>query len=259
VNMAQARSHSKPTALERPLRSPTSSRRRTKKAAVAPTKLSQGARRCRAKLLRYFPRGFHDPLYEDWERGYKWEAHRRWNATLDRDTLQALLKAGKYSEVAARAVAIEARTNLLFSFEKMALRDAVRSRAAARAFAEGLFEFLHGSAELETRFSRWVDVVAHLPRKQTRVLTWPVVTVVGFIAQPELHIFLKPTVTRKAAQRYGIHFPYRPRPSWETYARLLRLARTVRRDLRELPPRDMIDIRAPRKIAACPNLCESDA
>ena len=242
--MAQAGPHSKPAALERPHRSPTSSRRRTKKAAVAPTKLSQGARRCRAKFLRYFPRGFHDPLYEDWERGYKWEAHRRWDATLDRETLQALLKAGKYSEVAARAVAIEARTNLLFSFEKMALRDAVRSRAGARAFAEGLFEFLHGSADLETRFSRWVDVVAHLPRKQTRVLTWPVVTVVGFIAQPQLHIFLKPTVTRKAAQRYGIPLPYQPRPSWGTYARLLSLARTVRRDLRELRPRDMIDIQS---------------
>jgi hypothetical protein len=35
-------------------------------------------------------------------------------------------------------VAIESRTNLLFSFEKMALRDAVRTGAGARLFAEGL-------------------------------------------------------------------------------------------------------------------------
>ena len=231
VNMAQARPHSKPAALDRPYRSPPSNRRRTKKALVAPTKLSQGARRCRAKLLRYFPRGFHDPLYEDWERGYKWEAHRRWNATLDRETLRALLKTGKYSEVAARAVAIEARTNLLFSFEKMALRDAVRSRAGARAFAEGLFEFLHGSADMETRLAAGSMSSPICPASRLVSSTWPVVTVVGFIAQPQLHIFLKPTVTRKAAQRYGIPLPYRPRPSWETYARLLSLARTVQGDL----------------------------
>lgn len=35
----------------------------------------------------------------------------------------------------AAAVAIESRTNLLFSFEKMALRDAVRSPAGARVLA----------------------------------------------------------------------------------------------------------------------------
>ena len=98
----------------------------------------------RAKFLHYFPKGFRDPLYEDWERGYKWEAHRRWTATLDRETIHKLLAAGRHSEIAARAVAIEARTNLLFSFEKMALRDAVKSAAGARAFAQGLYDFLHG-------------------------------------------------------------------------------------------------------------------
>ena len=206
--------------------------------------LSQAARRCRAKFLRYFPKGFYDPLYEDWERDYKWEAHRRWTATLDRETIHKLLAAGRHSEIAARAVAIEARTNLLFSFEKMALRDAVKSAAGARAFAQGLYDFLHGSADMETRFNRWCDVVAGLPRRQTRVLTWPVVTVLGFIAQPQAHIFLKPTVTREAARRYGTPFHYQSRPSWETYASLLALARAVRKDLRDLRPRDMIDVQS---------------
>jgi hypothetical protein len=34
-------------------------------------------------------------------------------------------------------------------------------------------------------------------------LTWPVVTEFGFIAHPRTHFFLKPKVTRLAAQRYG--------------------------------------------------------
>jgi hypothetical protein len=40
-------------------------------------------------------------------------------------TFTGLLRANKFEEIAMRAVRIESRTNLIFSFEKMALRDAV--------------------------------------------------------------------------------------------------------------------------------------
>ena len=108
---------------------------------------------------------------------------------------------------------IESRTNLLFSFEKMALRDAVKSRAGARAFAQGVYEFLHGRGNEETRFTRWCEAVSALPRRQTRVLTWPVLTVFGFIAAPARHVFLKPNVTRIAAAAFGYDFGYESRPN----------------------------------------------
>jgi len=218
-------------------------RKRTGQAARQST-LSREARRCRTKFLYYFPKGFHDPTYLDWERGYKWAAHLRWEAEFSREKFRAMLTAGEYAMIAARAVVIESRTNLLFSFEKMALRDAVKTPAGARAFAQGLFDFLHGSGDLESGFETWCEVVASLPRRQTRVLTWPLVTVFGFIAQPATHFFLKPTVTRLAAERYGAPFDYRSRPNWDTYRSLLALARTVRRDLASLRPRDMIDIQS---------------
>jgi hypothetical protein len=126
----------------------------------------------------------------------------------------------------------------------MALRDAVKSEDGARAFAEGLYEFLHGTDGLPRRFERWVETVAALPRKQTRVLTWPLVTVFGFIAQPDTHMFLKPNVTRTAALEYGFDFQYKSRPSWETYASLLDFAERVRHDQRDLDPRDMIDLQS---------------
>jgi hypothetical protein len=212
---------------------------------MAPAKLkTSGALRARRKFLRFFPAGFADESYIAWERGYKWIAHERWVATLDRDTHRTLVRADDGAEVARRAVAIESRTNLLFSFEKMALRDAVRRPDGSRAFAGALFDFLHGSGDLRTRFERWCDAVAGLPRRQTRVLTWPIVTVFGFIAQPDVHVFLKPNVTRTAARLYGFDFRYESRPSWATYASLLDFAATVRRDLRDLRPRDMIDIQS---------------
>ena len=205
---------------------------------------ARAARSCRAKFLRYYPKGFVDADYLELERGYKWAAHERWKTELPRKTLESLIKNGKHKEIAARAVAIESRTNLLFSFEKMALRDAVKSASGARAFAEGLHAFLYGRASMEVKFNNWIRVVGGLPRRQTRVLTWPVLTVMGFLAQPSVHIYLKPTVTRKAAERYRFDFRYESRPSWNTYASLLKFARTVRKDLDEMNPRDMIDIQS---------------
>jgi hypothetical protein len=202
------------------------------------------AQQARRKFLRFFRTGFPDQKYIDWERGYKAEAHERWAEVLNQNAYRALLRAGKFEEIAARAVRIESRTNLLFSFEKMALRDAVKSPAGARLFAEGLYDYLYGPGDLEARFSRWRDIVGKLPRRQTRVLTWPVLTVFPFIAQPDRHIFLKPNVTRTAAKNYGFDFSYRSRPEWATYKSLLDFAETVRTDLEEMKPRDMIDLQS---------------
>ncbi len=209
------------------------------------TQPSTEALRCRQKFLRFFPEGFYDEKYIAWERGYKWAAHERWNEALDRATYRQLLKAGEFTEIATRAVRVESRTHLIFSFEKMALRDAVNSEeAGARLFAEGLYDFLYGAGSAEAKFERWLAVVATLPRKQSRVLTHPIVTVFGFLAQPETHIYLKPNVTRAAAREYGFDFQYESRPSWNTYASLLEFAEVIQRDLPDLRPRDMIDIQS---------------
>jgi hypothetical protein len=209
-----------------------------------PGRARTGAVRCRRKFLRFFPQGFGDETYIDWERGYKWAAHERWNEALGRATFRSLLRDREFAEIAARAVKIESRTNLLFSFEKIALRDAVKAPAGARSFATGLYDFVYGSGGKERKFDRWCDVVAGLPRRQTRVLTWPVVTVFGFIAKPDAHIFLKPNVTRTAAREYGFEFQYTSRPSWSTYTSLLEFADIVQHDLHDLQPRDMIDIQS---------------
>ena len=200
--------------------------------------------RCRRKFLRFFPGGFRDETYIDWERDYKWLAHERWIEHLDRDAFRAALQREEFAEIARRAVSIESRTNLLFSFEKMALRDAVKPSIGARAFAIGLFEFLHGKGDEQSRFEAWCETVASLPRRQTRVLTWPLLSVWGFIAQPETHIFLKPNVTRLAAKKYDYEFTYASRPNWNTYASLRGFAERVRRDTRDLLPRDMIDLQS---------------
>ena len=196
--------------------------------------------------MRFFPRGFQDPTYLDWERDYKWETHLRWQESLSRRDFQRLLRNREFETIAATALRVEQRSrhSMIFSFEKMALRDAVRSADGARAFAEGLFDLLHGTGTTQHKFEQWVEAVATVPRKGTRVLTWPAVTVFPFIAQPDRHIFFKPTVTRKAAAAYNYPLPYESRPSWTIYSAFLEFAERLRTDLKDMKPRDMIDLQS---------------
>lgn len=207
-------------------------------------KKPSGALKSRRKFLYYFPGGFHDETYKDWERNYKWTAHQQWEELLNRNELTRLLKQKEYSEIAARTIRIESRTNLLFSFEKMALRDAVKVGEGARLFSYRLYDFLHGPLNMDERFAAWVETIALLPRKQTRVLTWPLVTIFGFLAQPQTHMFLKPNVTRIAARKFGFDFHYKTRPCWETYSEFLQFGEVVRSEVADLRPRDLIDIQS---------------
>lgn len=222
---------------------PVPSRRSPRRQARTPAP-NPAAQRARRKFLRAFPGGFRDETYLEWERDYKWNAHLRWQSVLSEPQFRQLLKARQFQQIASLSAGVEGRTNLLFSFEKMALRDAVRSPAGAQAFATALFDLLHGSDPLEIRFSNWIAAIETLPRRQTRVLTWPLATVFGFIAQPKTHFFFKPTVTREAARRYGADLPYASRPSWPMYRDLLAFVRRVRADISDLRPRDMIDMQS---------------
>lgn len=208
------------------------------------TDIEKARQKCVKKFLYYFPGGYQGKKYIAWERDYKWAAHMAWQEQLNRSIFNELIAEAKYGEIARRAVNIESKTNLLFSFEKMALRDAVKTSQSAKLFAEGLFHFFYGGGSLRQRFEHYRDTLSALPVKQTRVLTWPVLTVFGFIADPSTHIYLKPTVTKLAARKYKFDLQYSPRPSWEIYQSLLSFAAQIRKDTAKWKPRDMIDIQS---------------
>jgi hypothetical protein len=206
--------------------------------------LSKKSLQCRKKFLHYFPKGFADNTYRDWERNYKWQAHVAWEDALNEQEFKKLLSSKQYQGIALRAVKLETKTNLLFSFEKMALRDAIKTTEGAKSFSLGLFDYVYGAGALQKRFENFSQVLATLPRKQTRVLTWPLQTVFGFIARPEEHIFLKPRVTKIAAEKYGYDFLYQSKPNWETYKSMIGFAEQVRYDMKDLKPRDYIDLQS---------------
>lgn len=196
------------------------------------------------KFLHFFKKGFQDQKYLDWERNYKWNAHQIWEKELNEKEFKHLLKENNYKEIAARAVKMESKTNLLFSFEKMALRDAVKTAEGAEIFSKALFKYVYGKEALQIRFEQFSEALAQLPRKQTRVLTWPLQTVFGFIANPSEHIFLKPRVTQVAAKEYNYNFEYTSKPNWKIYQSLLNFAKQIRKDSPSLKARDFIDLQS---------------
>jgi hypothetical protein len=99
--------------------------------------ISSGLPAARRKFLRFFPEGFSDRKYLAWERDYKCRAHAQWEDTLNRTRFRRMLREERFGEIAQCAVRIESRTNLLFSFEKMALRDAIKSPTGARGSRKG--------------------------------------------------------------------------------------------------------------------------
>jgi hypothetical protein len=206
-----------------------------------------GAARCRHKFQLYYPNGFDDEVYQVAERAVKERAHLEWAAELNAPAFRRLLARGDYGRIVDIALRVEARCNLLFSFEKMALRDAVKAPADTGLFATGLYAFLHGRGSPQRKFDAWVQTLAALPRRRSRVLSWPLVTVFGQIGRPDSHLFLKPLVTRKAARAYGYDFDYDATPSWPVYRDLQTFAAILRRDLDRKPgfrARDMIDIQS---------------
>ncbi len=126
----------------------------------------------------------------------------------------------------------------------MAIREALRTAEASKHFSESLYNLIYGQENPKDRFNDFVAILTLLPRKQTRVLTWPLVTVFGFIAKPKHNIFLKPKVTRMAAENYRFNFDYSPQPNWNTYQSLKQFAKQIKSDLSDLKPKDYIDLQS---------------
>lgn len=196
------------------------------------------------RFLRFFPKAFKDQRYIEWERTYKWEAHTLFQELLNEDDYRRLLRKREYADIAGKALQVESRCNFLFSFEKMALRDALRTTDGAKIFAEGLYDLLYEKGPLKDKFVGWIVSVSQLPRVKSRVLSWPIVTFFPFIAQPEKHIIMKPTAMKVAAAELGYDLEYSSKPSFTTYKRLLDLADIVREGLADLKPEDYHDLQS---------------
>ncbi len=203
-----------------------------------------------ARFTRAFPKGFADPKFtgggkEKGERAQKWRAaHDAFAETLGSGEGERLLADDRTDEITRRVLRVERHiTSLHPTADKTSLKDALRGQTASRDFFAATFELLAASAPDQQRsFEKLASAAAALPQVGPPGSSWPVVTVLPFIAQPERHVFLRPKSTCEIAQRLGFDVSYDPAPNWPTYSALLRFSRLLLDTLKPLGARDQIDV-----------------
>lgn len=155
----------------------------------------------------------------------------------------AMVAEGKHAEIATTLDGIYRATNVLSPFEVKAVHKAfLKGDESATKVLATTLTFLETPA-MQT-FKMMAEAVSQLPADGGKVFTWPIVTLLPFLADPNRFIALKPTNTELMAARMGANIKYDTTPNWETYDAMLRMAGALRDRLAPLGAKDMIDVQA---------------
>jgi hypothetical protein len=126
----------------------------------------------------------------------------------------------------------------------MAANDGLKDRPAAGRLLAALLSF----TELPNAdtFAALTNAVGSLPApaKGSRVLTWPNLTILPFIADPTRFMVLKPEISQRIAARMRFDLLYSSTPSWHCYNALLEMSKLLLNDLRPLGAKDYIDVQS---------------
>ncbi len=190
-------------------------------------------------FLEEFPGGFYGEKFKKQEREYKDEAHALAQELFGQKPFASLLQRGDCAEIAKRASKVVNATNLIFPYEKMALRDGLTEPSAQKEFGIALYSLLYGSGVLEQRFVSFARVLENIDAAK-----WTTATYFLFIVDPSRFMFVKPTITKHSSELCGFEINYRPQLNWLTYKSVLSFSEYLFSEISELRPRDMIDVQS---------------
>lgn len=198
-------------------------------------------------FLKLFPGGFYDPVYlsqnrKETERIEKADASELARTLLSEPQWSALARDGDFAEVCRRLARVESKTNLLHTMEKIKLNAALKDASLQKLLAEAFFEDIYGAGSRMSRFA----TLSQALESAEGCAKWPVATYFGFLLHPESRIFVKPEVTKFAAEACGWDLQYQSSLNWNTLSRAEGLAGYLFGELTRmgLKPRDMIDIQS---------------
>jgi len=197
-----------------------------------------------AEFIVQFPQGFEDPAYAE-QRALRAAAHALYESTLGGGLAEELLEADEVAEITQQVVALIGPTKLLSKFELIALRDGLGESPHAKRFFGALLEFVKAAPD-EAGFEKLVAAIGKLPATtpKARVASWPVLTVLPFLARPDLFMYLKPEPTVACAMRLRFDLRYDASLQWVTYNQLMTLSNLLLEKLRPLGARDYIDVQS---------------
>ena len=193
----------------------------------------------KTRLLEKFPGGLRGPRMMTQERNYKDRLSKLSVQLLNKSELTELLQSGKYGEIVERAGQIikHQDNNFPAKFEKMSLRDGLKSLVDHQPFAQAFCEWVLPPIAQQIAFDAFVrqlDAVG--------CAKWPVLTSYRFLLHPNLDVMIKPENLQKAAILCGFEINYKAVPNWLTYASVQDFYGYIKQKIADLEPQDMIDV-----------------
>ncbi len=204
-----------------------------------------------ARFTETFPLAFEDPTYVAPEKGRldraaRWRrAHAAFVAAFGEGRGERLVAAGDVAALVDGAMRVERIVAPSIRDAGKAPFEAARDDAAsALRFFAALFDLLSARAPDRGRFEALAASVAALSAGRSPESTWPVVTLLPFVARPDVHMLLRPHFACDGAQRLGLELAYEAAPNWATYESFLASVRHLLEKLRPLGARDHVDVEA---------------
>ena len=153
----------------------------------------------------------------------------------------AMVTEGRHAEIASALDSIFRATNILSPFEMKAVHKAfVKADEASTKVLAATLAFMANPGQ--HTFKMMGEAVSQLPADGGKVHTWPIVTLLPFLADPQRYIPLKPTNSDVIASRMNAKLKYDTTPNWETYELFLRMSSALMDRLKPLGAKDMIDV-----------------
>jgi hypothetical protein len=188
-----------------------------------------------------YPGKFEDEKFVDSDLRNKRSAVEVFNANFGEGRGAAMVDEGRHAEIAGALGGIARATNILSPFEVKAVHKAfVKGDEASTRVLSAMLAFVANPGQ--PTFKAMAEAVNQLPADGGKVHTWPIVTLLPFLANPARFIPLKPTNTELIAARMGANLKYDTTPNWDTYDAFLRMSQTLLERLAPLGAKDMVDV-----------------
>jgi hypothetical protein len=190
------------------------------------------------------PGGFRDEKFVADELKDKRLATQEWALYFGNGKGEALLAANDTAAISDGLTRLFQATKIPAPFETMAAREGFKNGEAASRVLRSVLDYVEKPDAAS--FAALVESIKSLPvpGDGARVLTWPNVTLLPFLADPKRFMVLKPTVAQRMARRMGFALAYAVPPAWPCYESMQAMSTSLLEKLAADGAQDFIDVHA---------------
>jgi len=199
------------------------------------------------KFLNKYNGGFPDAWYRSSHRDPRLKQHQLWNQLLGDGKLRELADGKPHiaAQHILKVLDLPDKPLLHAKNELPRLRDSFMHTERMPAFLIGLADLLEADRPTPIVYNAYLTGFAGLAASgQKSPMSWPIVTALPYIAQPDKHMFLKPSSMRNAAVGLGVDLKFKSTPNPVTYERTLAFGKGLLEFIQPRSGVDMIDVQA---------------